>query len=331
KKFCLKATRDGFNGKERDRNMGTSLVYDYGFRIYNPSIGKFLSVDPLKDSYPELTPYQFASNNPIDGVDVDGLEYLNKDEARISVTLGTVFIRLETFSDVFQRQFRAKFPEYGLVQVGDDGIGFGDGQVNTIITTDFLGKAKPPANFGRPSEIVQAHGKTTNIKKYTAPNVLKLVPVRKNGERDLRYNLGSGREIISTPSPRLGRPGVGFVLVLNVATFALETQLSMTIKEDLTELNKQLKDGPVAVSEGIFENEVVMMRSVLNQSVSDVQEALSTPGFIPEDFNLNIQSLSDVINFVLFGGEGNESEEVKKIGNKIINEISIKNQRKSKK
>ena len=44
-------------------------------RIYNPSLGRFLSVDPIFRSYPELTPYQFASNRPIDGIDVDGLEY----------------------------------------------------------------------------------------------------------------------------------------------------------------------------------------------------------------------------------------------------------------
>lgn len=43
-------------------------------RIYNPNLGKFLSVDPLTDEYPELTPYQFASNSPIWGIDRDGEE-----------------------------------------------------------------------------------------------------------------------------------------------------------------------------------------------------------------------------------------------------------------
>ncbi|MFY0598990.1 MAG: hypothetical protein JXR03_04925 [Cyclobacteriaceae bacterium] len=70
--------RYGFNGKEKDTNgeWGSQAHYDYGFRIYNPQIGKFLSVDPLTGSYPMLTPYQFASNRPIDGIDLDGLEYL---------------------------------------------------------------------------------------------------------------------------------------------------------------------------------------------------------------------------------------------------------------
>ena len=67
------AYRYGFNGKELDPNMDGNN-YDYGFRIYNPQIGKFLSVDPLTKSYPWYTPYQFAGNKPIWAIDVDGLE-----------------------------------------------------------------------------------------------------------------------------------------------------------------------------------------------------------------------------------------------------------------
>ncbi|WP_044219549.1 RHS repeat-associated core domain-containing protein [Chitinophaga pinensis] len=48
---------------------------DYGMRVYDPRVGKFLSIDPLTQKYPELTPYQFASNRPIDGIDIDGLEW----------------------------------------------------------------------------------------------------------------------------------------------------------------------------------------------------------------------------------------------------------------
>ena len=54
--------RYGFNGKERDKDMHSLTAYDYGFRIYNPAIGKFLSVDPLTEDIHELTPYQFAGN-----------------------------------------------------------------------------------------------------------------------------------------------------------------------------------------------------------------------------------------------------------------------------
>ncbi|HMJ48141.1 MAG TPA: RHS repeat-associated core domain-containing protein, partial [Ferruginibacter sp.] len=68
--------RYGFNGKENDNEVkGVGNQQDYGERIYDPRIGKFLSVDPLAGEYPMLTPYQFASNRPIDGVDQDGLEW----------------------------------------------------------------------------------------------------------------------------------------------------------------------------------------------------------------------------------------------------------------
>lgn len=71
-----KTHRYGFNGKELDtEGMGGGLsTYDYGFRIYNPSFGRFLSVDPLFSKFAMLTPYQFASNTPIWAIDVDGLE-----------------------------------------------------------------------------------------------------------------------------------------------------------------------------------------------------------------------------------------------------------------
>ena len=68
--------RFGFNGKESDKNgeWGGLTHYDYGFRIYNPAIARFLSVDPLAPDYPWYTPYQFAGNTPIMAIDLDGLE-----------------------------------------------------------------------------------------------------------------------------------------------------------------------------------------------------------------------------------------------------------------
>ena len=66
------AYRYGFNGKEKDTEE--PVQYDYGFRIYDPRLVRFKSVDPLTSNYPELTPYQYASNNPIKFIDIDGLE-----------------------------------------------------------------------------------------------------------------------------------------------------------------------------------------------------------------------------------------------------------------
>jgi RHS repeat-associated protein len=67
--------RFGFNGKEEDDKVkGEGNQYDYGFRIYDPRVSRFLSVDPLTQEYPWYTPYQYASNSPIANIDLDGLE-----------------------------------------------------------------------------------------------------------------------------------------------------------------------------------------------------------------------------------------------------------------
>ncbi len=83
------AARFGFNGKENDNEVkGEGNQQDYGFRIYDPRIARFLSVDPLETCFPSWSPYPFAMNRAIDGLDVDGLEYISSEKARISITLG---------------------------------------------------------------------------------------------------------------------------------------------------------------------------------------------------------------------------------------------------
>ncbi|NLR81200.1 RHS repeat-associated core domain-containing protein [Chitinophaga eiseniae] len=74
--------RWGFNGKENDNEVkGEGNQQDYGMRVYDPRIGKFLSVDPLTRSFPYYSPYQFAGNKPIWATDLDGAEekYFNVD------------------------------------------------------------------------------------------------------------------------------------------------------------------------------------------------------------------------------------------------------------
>ncbi len=65
--------RYGFNGKENDKDISEG-GQDYGMRIYDSRLGRFLSVDPLTQKYSWLTSYQFSSNNPIKFIDEDGLE-----------------------------------------------------------------------------------------------------------------------------------------------------------------------------------------------------------------------------------------------------------------
>lgn len=65
--------RFGFNGKEKDnevKGIGNSL--DFGARIYDSRIGKWLSEDPEVATYPQVSSYNYVLNNPINYVDKDG-------------------------------------------------------------------------------------------------------------------------------------------------------------------------------------------------------------------------------------------------------------------
>jgi len=67
-----------YNGKELNHeefsdNTGLEL-YDYGFREYAPQIARFPQLDPLTDEFHELTPFQYASDEPVANIDLDGLE-----------------------------------------------------------------------------------------------------------------------------------------------------------------------------------------------------------------------------------------------------------------
>ncbi len=60
-----------FNGKELDEETG---LYYYGARYYTPELGIWLSVDPLSDKYPSLSPFMYCAGNPVVLVDPDGRE-----------------------------------------------------------------------------------------------------------------------------------------------------------------------------------------------------------------------------------------------------------------
>ncbi len=106
--------RFGFNGKENDNEIkGTGNQQDYGFRIYDPRIVRFNSVDPIAKKYPELTPYQFASNSPIWAIDLDGLE-------------AWIATNQWSKSDIngFARYATAKIKEYKADKIEDDCANF---------------------------------------------------------------------------------------------------------------------------------------------------------------------------------------------------------------
>ena len=67
-----------FTGKERDSETGFSY---FGARYYDSDLmTSWLSVDPMADKYPGLSPYAYCAWNPVKLVDPDGEEIVMNDD-----------------------------------------------------------------------------------------------------------------------------------------------------------------------------------------------------------------------------------------------------------
>jgi RHS repeat-associated protein len=67
--------RYGFNGKEMD-NESFQGAYDFGARMYDARLGRWMSVDPLSSKYAYLSPYNFVGNMPLIAIDPDGKDII---------------------------------------------------------------------------------------------------------------------------------------------------------------------------------------------------------------------------------------------------------------
>ena len=60
-----------YNGKELDHMHGLDC-YDYGARHYDPSLARWMCMDPKAEKYYDVSPYAYCHNNPVNAVDPDG-------------------------------------------------------------------------------------------------------------------------------------------------------------------------------------------------------------------------------------------------------------------
>jgi RHS repeat-associated protein len=115
--------RYGFNGKEHEDDINSGGGdYDFGARIYDSRIARWLAVDPRGGLMPNLSSYAYAFNSPISLIDLDGLipwpvagtSVVNKkDLASNGIAPANTVVRTSTYLET-ERPKGATNPHIGI-------------------------------------------------------------------------------------------------------------------------------------------------------------------------------------------------------------------------
>jgi RHS repeat-associated protein len=104
----------GFTGKEVDPEMkGQGNSYDFGNRQYDPRLGRWLSLDPMKAMYPSMSPYCYAGNSPIAFKDPDGnyiVEVIKHENGQMELRITVVGYVEGKLADKLLEDFRLHYP-----------------------------------------------------------------------------------------------------------------------------------------------------------------------------------------------------------------------------
>ncbi|AXT21184.1 hypothetical protein D7030_08425 [Flavobacteriaceae bacterium AU392] len=296
--------RYGFQGQEKDDEIkGEGNSYNYTFRMHDPRVGKFLSLDPLALQYPHNSPYAFAENRVIDGIELEGLEFLSKDKAMVESRFGRTYLKVDNLSrpnrdkiNIFNLNGRNSFNHRGEDVIGYNtelGIGFQvdlndekDSQIDALF--DFGSKKTASRAILTYNDFAIRIVTGTNTKGEESNRS------KRRNKRVLDYSKGFPTNMKNTAK--------GFLAVAVLA----EGYNTYTAFDQANDYDDIIND-----------------TSILFTNVLGAIDAAIRNGDIPDKFK-NDKDLSHLANVILFGGNGNEGWEINNLGYQIYWELTEK-------
>ena len=263
-----------FNGKELDEETG---LYYYGARYYDPKVSFWLSVDPLAEKFPNISPYVYCNNNPILLTDTDGKEpvpwwatrkasqwyYFDSKSFNSAAVYNTNRLNTSAYQDISQR---------------NDYYNWADNKLSTknikwfraaeIVTRYFGVGAADGINLGvlkNPAEKFMKEGNEF-LFKYNMKNAKELI---NNGELKGSFVSASG-DIISFD----GKSGIEL-------DYALVEYEQTKVNSFMTEYQNKYKKSDADMN-SIYDN----ISSSFDYSIGDISDIMNTHFNGGKDFDV---------------------------------------------
>jgi len=110
----------GFNGMEKiNEQYGEGNCYDYGERMYDPRIGRWMKMDGLAGKAPSWSPYRFGLDNPIRYSDSEGEFEIDESTAKAYPHLDAYLQNLSATYTGKPQTFKDAFKEYSQLSDGE--------------------------------------------------------------------------------------------------------------------------------------------------------------------------------------------------------------------
>lgn len=281
---------NSFNGKRDDNELDD--LQDYGMRMYSKWGREPITIDPLAEKYPMLTPYQFASNRPIDGTDMDGKEWNQETKVKstaTAVTITTVYtVNISVINTIglSDKQKEAKLSDLKLLT---------EMVFHNVVT-----------------------GKLKDGKSYTWESSLQInfVDASKTNKNDFQLEL-----VDYIPNPEIGKPGIVWGLTEKLGGETQKNKIQLVVKDKI-EMEGFLGKGGTTIINTIG-NQVKSFAEELGHTTGLGHTGTKgIAGFLPDETDPTILKTAGKNNVMIQGGDaGTSSKFVFPQYNKMRNEI----------